>query len=154
VGGDGILELDGHDRAAGEVDARVQATRQQQRDDARHEEDGREQVEVLAVFDEVEHRLPQLRVLATAGRRDGTQPPPICVASMCMPNMRSLCAQDWLSTSSRKVRVTKIALNSDTTTPMPSTRAKPMMIVAPNCWPKMYSTAQVISVEVFESRID
>ena len=50
--------------------------------------------------------------------------------------------------------MTTIALNSETTTPMASTSAKPMMIVAPNFWPKKYSTPQVISVDVFESRID
>ena len=47
-----------------------------------------------------------------------------------------------------------MALNSEIATPIASTRAKPMMIVAPNCWPKKYSTAHVIKVDVFESRIE
>ncbi len=50
--------------------------------------------------------------------------------------------------------MTRMALNSETQTPMARTSAKPMMMVAPNCWPKKYSTPQVMSVEVFESRIE
>ena len=53
-----------------------------------------------------------------------------------MPNRPACLAQRWVRITSRKVRVTKMALKSDTATPMASTRAKPMMMVAPNCWPK------------------
>src|SRR5207248_4210602 len=52
---DRIVELDGHDRAAGEVDARVEPSWQHKRDDARHQQHGREQVEDPPIANEVEH---------------------------------------------------------------------------------------------------
>src|ERR671924_171305 len=52
---DGFVELDGHDGAAGEVDPRVQPTGQRERDDARHQKRGREQIEVQPMANEIKH---------------------------------------------------------------------------------------------------
>src|SRR5450755_2277619 len=52
---DGLVELDGHDGAAGEVDPWIQATRQDQGDRSGHEQDGRQQVKEPPIAYEVEH---------------------------------------------------------------------------------------------------
>src|SRR5579859_2437684 len=53
---DGIVELDGHDRAAGEVNARVEPARQNQRDDAGYQQYRRQQIEDASIAHEVKHR--------------------------------------------------------------------------------------------------
>ena len=53
-----------------------------------------------------------------------------------------------------RVRVTTTAVNILIATPMASVEAKPTISVAPKLLPNAYRTEQVISVEIFESRID
>ena len=52
------------------------------------------------------------------------------------------------------MRVTRIAVNRLTNTPIASVSAKPLTMLAPNALPNQYRMPQVISVEIFESRID
>src|SRR5207253_6613025 len=72
-----------------------------------------------------------------------------------IPKAHLLCANCVLTIERRNVRVTVIAVNSETMTPVASVKAKPLMIEAPpNVEPNQNRMAQVMSVEALESRMD
>ena len=66
------------------------------------------------------------------------------------PNSEALRAHSWRTTTRMIERVTTIALNIETSTPMISTSAKPRMTDEPNA----YRIVAVIRLDTFESRIE
>ena len=71
-----------------------------------------------------------------------------------MPKSHRFLAYSVFTSNRRKVRLTVMAVNRLTRTPIASVRAKPLMMLAPKFMPNQKRMAQVMSVEALESRMD
>ena len=143
-----VLEADLPLRPARVVDRELKAgvgeRGQEDEDEARDGDDQREEIEPAPLPDDVKHaRAP--RAVRTGGRPRARRTRP-----RAGPYSDGLRAHSWRTTQRRIVRVTTIALNIETSTPMISTRAKPRMTEEPSA----YRMVAVMRLDTFESRIE
>src|SRR5258708_3511297 len=131
---DGVLrKLDLEQAAAGKVN-RQRQTPHRQRDQTRYDHQQRQPEIPVAALKDVEHG---------------------CSVWPQMPNQECRAEKSTRSRNRCKtVRVTRTAVNKLTTTPSARVSAKPLTRLAPKVLPNQYRMAQVISVEIFESRME
>ena len=103
----------------------------------------REQVEPAALADDVKHRHAR-------GGATGAAAVTATNSSSRRPYSAALRAQSWRTMTRMIERVTTIALNIETSTPMIRTSAKPRMTDEP----KAYRIVAVMRLDTFESRIE